>query len=220
MLNLGTSKNHKIKAVLFDMDNTLSDTRQIFLSALQKMLDDFVGIAPEYEQLLDMYGTPTSVVLARFAPPETVALMLRAWPDYLNQCREQFRLYPGVLEMLGIFQKAGLRMGIVTSQNEVENIFMRALAGLDAYIDIWVTAEKAPRPKPYPDPILLALKKLGVEPAQAVMVGDSFNDLEAGKRAGTHIGAALWGAAFPQKLLAFRPHFVFRQVKDLRVLLN
>ena len=59
--------------------------------------------------------------------------------------------------------------------------------------DCIISGDTAPRPKPYPDPLLEATKRLGVRPEECWFVGDDLRDIQAGKAAGTGTIAAQWG---------------------------
>ncbi len=209
-----------LRAVIFDMDNTLADTTRVYEQALVDLARQHLAAPPTARELLRHFGTPTPRILAHFAPPEQVAVMMADWPNHILRYREQICLFPGVRGLLEEFRAAGLRLGVVTSQVNAEFDIVRAEVGLDDLIEVWINSEMVARPKPNPDPVLAAVRRLGILPLQGVMVGDSFNDLEAGQRAGLRIGAALWGALNPQRLLAYRPHFIFRQVEEMRVLLD
>ncbi len=56
-----------------------------------------------------------------------------------------------------------------------------------------VGADEVTHPKPHPEPVLLALDRLGTKANDAVFVGDSRHDIECGQAAGVATAAALWG---------------------------
>jgi phosphoglycolate phosphatase-like HAD superfamily hydrolase len=61
------------------------------------------------------------------------------------------------------------------------------------FIEVFISMDDTSRHKPHPEPLLLALEKLQVAPKQAVYVGDSRHDMQAGRAAGLRTVAALWG---------------------------
>lgn len=65
--------------------------------------------------------------------------------------------------------------------------------GLGEAFDAVVTFEETTRHKPLPDPVFLALERLGATPDRAIFVGDSPHDMHAGRAAGVTTAAALWG---------------------------
>jgi pyrophosphatase PpaX len=79
--------------------------------------------------------------------------------------------------------------------------------GLREYFDTVVTASDTDAHKPSPEPIVLALERLGATPERAVYVGDAPVDVAAGKAAGVTTVAVLWGAFSPAALAAAAPDF-------------
>ncbi len=66
-------------------------------------------------------------------------------------------------------------------------------SGLAAYFELVVSGDTTAQRKPHPLPLLRAAEKLGVRPAQMVLVGDSLNDFEAARAAGCHIFLVPYG---------------------------
>ena len=87
-------------------------------------------------------------------------------------------------------------------------------------MDVMVGADDVEQPKPHPAPVTKALERLGAVPREALFVGDSPIDIQAGRAAGTHTAAALWGP-FPRELLEKeRPDHCVERVSDLTSLLG
>jgi pyrophosphatase PpaX len=106
----------------------------------------------------------------------------------------------------------------VTLQTREELRQTRKALPLDGWIEAWVAVDDTERPKPSPEPLLLALQKLELKPAQAVIVGDSVKDIKAGRAAGVWTGAALWGSVEVEALIDLKPDYIFRQPHELRSL--
>ncbi|GAA2342093.1 hypothetical protein GCM10010170_025990 [Dactylosporangium salmoneum] len=103
--------------------------------------------------------------------------------------------YTGVVEVLHAFVTAGWRLGVVTSKHVDRAAPL--LARLECPFGTVRTPAGAGRAKPAPDPILLALVDLGVDPGAAVYVGDMAVDQEAAARAGVAYVHAGWGYGRP-----------------------
>jgi pyrophosphatase PpaX len=88
----------------------------------------------------------------------------------------------------------GHEIAIVTSKSEYLALRALALVGLARHMDTIVGCDATTRHKPDPEPVRLALQRLGRRPEEAVFVGDSIHDLLAGNAAGVRTFAALWGA--------------------------
>jgi pyrophosphatase PpaX len=79
-----------------------------------------------------------------------------------------------------------------------------------------VAADDVARHKPHPDPLLLALERLGARPEEAAYVGDSPYDVAAAKAAGVHSIAVTWGGIYAEDVLrAERPNAIVATTKEL-----
>jgi len=78
-----------------------------------------------------------------------------------------------------------------------------------------VSAQTAPHTKPYPDPVLLAAKTLGLPPENCVMVGDTTVDILAGKRAGAQAIGVLCGFGERAELEQCGADLILEQTADL-----
>lgn len=209
--------NPPLRAVLFDLDGTLRDSESADIKAMRRVFTEDLGLEVSDQQLAGYIGVASREVLERVAP-QRVEELLSIWLSYHLELLDETRLFPGILETLRGLAEAGLRLAVVTGQNRLELAASRQNVALDGLIDVWVCADDVPVPKPHPASVQLALEALGCPPGQAVMIGDTRFDMEAGRRAGTRLGAALWGIRDPAPLLEFQPDFIFeapQQMKDL-----
>jgi pyrophosphatase PpaX len=201
--------NHaSLRAVLFDMDGTLFDSERQEILAMRRLFCDDMGLEMGEGEIVEYIGVPSREVLEHLAP-DRVEELLPIWLDYQGEFLVESRLFPGVLEILQRLSRSGLVLGVVTGQNKGELEATRRHIGIDALIDVWVSADDAAFTKPHPAPVHLALEALGCLPDQAVMIGDTRFDMEAGDRAGTLLGAALWGVRDAASLLEYQPDFIF-----------
>lgn len=192
------------KAVLFDLDGTLIDTHRLYLEAYRRALAPHLGYAPPDEEIVARRPSSERGFLAEWLGEE------RAGEAHAALCRHYEALHPalceglyeGVREMLAHLRSAGLPLGVVTGKGRrAWEVTSRALP-LGEFAAV-VTDEDAAEPKPHPGGLLAAAAALGVAPADAVYVGDSLADLEAGRRAGMRVGAALWPKTAPGEREAF-----------------
>jgi pyrophosphatase PpaX len=207
-----------VKTILFDLDGTLADSLQIHTGAWELMVKDYPGIRIEPGALRKYIGTPTPVILRDFAPEEQIPELFKALMEYEVQLKDQLVLYPDIRPTLQKLHGAGIKLAVVTSQTDAECDLAHSSLGLEHIIDLWVTSSMVPCPKPDPAPVLKALEIFHVSAAEVVMVGDTFNDLEAGRRAGVRIGAVMWGFGQRETLLSYRPDYVFEHPADLLIL--
>jgi len=207
-----------LRAVLFDLDGTLLDSERMDLLAMSRLFREDIGLNMDESEIATYMGVASRDVLEGLAP-DRVDELLPVWLSYQDELRGEIHLFPGIPEALEGLSKSGLRLGVVTGENRLELSGNRRHVDLDDLIEVWICADDAPFAKPHPAPVRLALDALRCLPAQAVMIGDTRFDMEAGRNAGTLLGVALWGVRDPAPLLDYQPEFVFENPQQMRDLL-
>jgi phosphoglycolate phosphatase-like HAD superfamily hydrolase len=85
--------------------------------------------------------------------------------------------------------------------------------------DSIVGGDRAERPKPYPDLMLVALRELGAAPNETLLVGDGDHDIRMGASAGARTCGVGWGVHAAERLHAAGAEFVVQSVAELRELI-
>ncbi len=210
-------------ALLFDLDGTLVDSGDDLATAVNRMLAEDRLPAIGREQVLQMLGDGAAVLCERAyahhgaSTPGGAQTRFRG--HYRAHCLDATRPYPGVMALLR--ELAPGRAVAVATNKPVD--FARQIVGglgLDSLVDTVVGPETAGSAKPSPGMLRAALETLGHEPADAVMIGDSPSDVEAGRRAGTATIAVLWGYRSRELLAASCPDRVAATVEELGELLQ
>jgi phosphoglycolate phosphatase len=192
--------------IVFDWDGTLMDSTRVISKSLQSACGD-IGIAvPSDSDALYVIGLGIADTLRHVAPDLDEAGQRRLSERYRHHflAREhEAPLYDGVLELLSDLHGRGRRLAVATG---------KARRGLERALDStglrpWFEATRCADEgfaKPHPDMLLMLLDITRVEPARAVMVGDTTHDLELAANAGIDAVAVSYGA-HDEKLLATRP---------------
>lgn len=203
-------------AVLFDLDGTLVDTVPFILAATRHTFEGY-GSGPTDAEWIAGIGTPLRAQLASFArdPADVEGLFQRYRAYWLEHHDRETRCFPGALDVVGELARRGHPIGIVTAK--IEQGAHRTLrhTGLLPLVGAIVGADSCANAKPHPEPVLLALERLGAEPSRAVMVGDSPHDLAAARAAGARAAAALWGACSREALQAGGAEFLLSDVREV-----
>lgn len=185
--------------VLFDLDGTVVDTRELIRQSHRHAVTSVLGRDMPDHELLANVGRPLIEQMAAFDADRAQELLeaQRAWNH--AHTAELIRPYPGVAEMLAGLKSAGCHTGVVTSKSgPTVQMAFDALPEVAEHIDVLVAVEDTPVHKPGPDPVLLALDRLGAEAADACYVGDAPFDIAAGRAAGVTTVGVTWGF-FPRE---------------------
>ncbi len=192
-----------IKAVLIDLDGTLLDTVLDLHAAADGMLAD-LGRPPVAIEDIRAYvgrGIPNLVkrVLAgkleaaddpNPPPADALASFKKHYAEFNGRKATPF---PGVMEGLEAFKAKGLPMGVITNKAHAFSVPLLERTGLAPYMSTIVSGDLLPRPKPDPMPVIWACGRLGVSPAETLMIGDSVHDFHAGHSAGCRVYLVPYG---------------------------
>jgi phosphoglycolate phosphatase len=148
----------------------------------------------------------------------------RALPIFLacygeNTCRLS-RLYPGALEAVQWLKQEGFRLGCVTNKAARFTEPLLETLGVRGYFQVVVSGDTVANKKPHPQPLLYAAERLGVAPGDALMVGDSVNDVEAARAAAFSIVCVSYGYNHGQDIREAGPDAVIDSLLELRRLLR
>lgn len=191
----------QMQAVLFDLDGTLLDTARDLVNALEIVCAAQGQPAPD-PQLAARYVSHGAIGLVRLAFPQLNAAELEPLRAQLVESYQQnicvhTIAYPGMLEVLHELDNNGIVWGVVTNKLRFLAEPILEQLGLRQRCATLVGGDTAGYNKPHPAPIQYALRELGVQPANAVYVGDAQKDVLAGKAAGTRTIAVTWGYIVP-----------------------
>ncbi len=187
----------KYSAVIFDLDGTL-------LNTLEDLADSV-----NYALALHGYGKRSIEEVRMFVGNGIRKLIERAVPEntdkedvdkvfgtfrqyYLNNMMNKTRPYDGIMDLLDKLQKRGISMGIVSNKYDmgVKGLNKHFFCG---YIKVAIGESANVAKKPAPDTVYEAVKELGINPENAVYVGDSDVDIATAKNSGLDCISVTWG---------------------------
>ncbi len=185
----------KIRLIIFDLDGTLVNSSVDITNALNYSIGPYGLEKLTVERTISLVGEGITRLIEKLLGESWADLrgvVLDRFLEYYSEHLADYTLpYPGVrdtLEMLGNYKKA-----VLTNKREDLSIRLLENLGLSGYFDIIWGSDSAPEKKPSPVPILEMLKKMSCGPEEAVIVGDSNYDIEAGRAAGVRTVAVSYG---------------------------
>lgn len=188
--------------VLFDLDGTVVDTRELIRQSHRHAVTTVLGRDMPDDELLANVGRPLVEQMEAFDSGRADELLQaqRAWNH--AHTAELIAPYPGVDQLLADLKAAGCRTGVVTSKaGPTVQLAFDALPQVAQHIDVLVAVEDTPVHKPAPDPVLKGLQLLGAAPDDACYVGDAPFDIASGRDAGVTTVGVTWGF-FPRQAIA------------------
>ena len=210
-----------LPAILFDLDGTLIDTIELILSSARHAFEQW-PVRPTDEEWVRGIGTPLVQQLRAYAAnDDEVALLLARYRRYQNEHHDRLtRCYDDVPDVIAALADRGHQLAVVTSKASPIAHQSLAFVGLDHFFPVVVGYDDTARHKPDPEPVRVALSRLGVSPDDAVFVGDSPHDILAGNAADVITIAALWGPFDRETLADARPDHFIECMAELPGVLN
>lgn len=213
-LHTRTTPPGPYRAVLFDVDGTLIDTAELIADSLAYACERHLGRTHPRSTYYALIGKPAIVqmeILGGDKAPEMMDTAIAYYEDHF----EEEQPFAGALDTLARLKEVGIRLALVTSKTRMELNPTLERVPLQRYVSVIVTADLTTRPKPYPDPVYLALQTLQIGAHESLFIGDSPYDLQSGRAAGVQTGAAVWGPHSRATLQAERPDHVFDSYRDI-----
>ncbi|MBP3037909.1 pyrophosphatase PpaX [Bacillaceae bacterium Marseille-Q3522] len=205
----------EITTALFDLDGTLIDTNELIKSSYSHTLNKYFPDKYSDKDILSFMG-PSLYYTFSAIDKERTEELIHEYRTYNKANHDLYvKEFPGVYETIKTMSQAGIKLGIVTTKMfDVVQMGLK-LTKLDAFFDVIVALDHVKKEKPDPEPVEKALAQLKSFPEEAIMVGDHFNDILAGKNAGTKTAAVSWSLKSLEVLLQYQPDYLLKKMPDL-----
>ena len=187
----------KYKAIIFDLDGTLTDTLEDLFISVNYALRSCGLPERSLDEVRRFVGNGVRKLIERAVPEDTGLTMLEKCFDtfrahYVIHCQDHTCLYPGIATLLMSLHAKGYRMAVVSNKlqsgvNELARTFFHGV------IDVAIGEQQGIPRKPAPDMVEAALGQLDVTKDEAIYVGDSDVDLQTAANAGLPCISVLWG---------------------------
>jgi HAD superfamily hydrolase (TIGR01509 family) len=177
------------RAVLWDLDGTLADSRDYHWQAWLRVMAD-EGVELTRPRFLASFGQRNDAILAAWLGQGTDPERIRRIGEAKEAIyRDLVRAggiepLPGAADWVFRLHEAGWRQAIASSAPRLNVEVMHSALGFNGRIDTLVAAEDVHRGKPDPEVFLVAAARVGVEPSRCVVVEDAEAGIEAARRAG------------------------------------
>ena len=211
---------NNINTLLFDLDGTLIDTNELIISTYLHTLEKYYPGKYTREDVLPFLGPTLHEVFGEMDPDRVEEMVLEYRTYNLANHDALVKEFVGVMETIETLKKKGYKLAIVTTKREDVAFKGLRLMKLDSYFDVMIAYDHVKKVKPDPEPIFLALEKLGSKPEETLMVGDNFHDVLAGKNAGTKTAGVAWTIKGRDYLAKYEPDYMLENMKDLLTILG
>jgi HAD superfamily hydrolase (TIGR01509 family) len=169
-----------VRAVLFDLDGVLVDSYEVWFHLVNQAARELGAAAVSRETFHACWGQGVVADVERLFPMTTVEALSRFYADHFPDHLAHLRVDPDAPGVLAALEREGLASAVVTNTPQPLAARLVAFAGVRVPV---VGGTDVRRPKPAPDMLEEACRRLGVDLAASVLVGDSSHDLAAARAA-------------------------------------
>ena len=196
-----------IKAVIFDLDNTLVNFMKMKMVSCDAAISAMIGSGLEVERekalkvlfsLYDKYGLEEKTIFQKFLKKVAGKVNYRILASGIvayRRVRSGFlEPYPGTDYVLLKLKYKGIKLGILTDAPKLKAWIRLASMKLSNFFDVVVALEDSKKIKPSKEPFKVIVNKLGIKPEECLMVGDRpERDIEGAKKLGIKTCFAKYG---------------------------
>ncbi len=208
-----------IKAVVFDLDGTLTDTLGDLAAAVNFVLEKNGLPTHEVEKYKYFVGWGSYVLIKKASPENTSEEKLQEMlGDFFGYYNEHYLdktvPYDGVTEMLTALKSRGIKLAVCSNkiQNMTEKVCDRFFGGMLEYT--FGQNEKFPL-KPDPACPLWIAEQFGAEPSEVIFAGDSGSDMKTAKNGGFVAVGVSWGFRPREELLRDGADYIIDKAEEL-----
>lgn len=208
------------KAVLFDLDGTLTESGEGITKSVQYALEKLGKPAPSLEELVVFVGPPLMEQFQKYAglDEETAALAVQYYRErYSTIGIFENRPYPGIAEMLEELKSRGYRLGVASSKPEKFVRMVLEHFQLTDYFEEIVGSEMGGKRTDKTEVIQEALRRMGLsnKEDQVLMVGDKEHDIYGARFAGLECLAVSYGYGSMEELSKADPLKIVHSAEEI-----
>jgi HAD superfamily hydrolase (TIGR01509 family) len=191
-----------MKAAIFDVDGTLTDSVHLHAKAWQMSFEHF-GFSFPFHSIRSQIGKGGDQLLPVFLSEKEIELLGEAIESHRSELFRQVFLpkvkpFARVPELFERMRSDGWKLALASSAKKKELQIYKEICGISDWVETDTSADDAAKSKPHPDIFLAAMERLGdVSPKDCVVLGDSPYDAEAASKVGTVAIGFLCGG-FPE----------------------
>jgi len=196
-----------VELIVFDWDGTLMDSVEQIVTTMQAAIADLELAPRDAEAIRNIIGLGLREAVTALYPGEGDALVQALAGRYREHWlanADHSRLFPGVVETLGLLRDEGFRLAVATGKGRAGLDKALAATGLGPLFDATRCADET-RSKPHPQMLLEIMDAVSAGPERTLMIGDTEYDMLMARQAGAHPVAVSYGVHPPERLQAHEP---------------
>jgi pyrophosphatase PpaX len=207
----------KLKGILFDFDGTLADTLPICFYAFRQVFREFDNRELTEKEIASMFGpSETGIIEDNLLNKESIQKAIERYYYYYD--KEHANLVKQNEEitcLLHFLKSINIKLGIVTGKARRSLEISLDKLNMNGLFDVIITGDDVERPKPDSEGVLKAISILNLDPSEAIFVGDSNADIQAGKNANVITIGVHWLEIAQSIHFNIEPDYIYSKTAEL-----
>ena len=212
-----------IKGIFFDLDGTLFETAPQLAFAVNKMLVDLKMKTLPQEKISKFIGKGADNLIKKSIklssdqdPNEFFMEALDSFHNHYEQIAHKSLPYDGVIDTINFLKTKGFKLACITNKPSIFTDKILSDSGLDQFFDLILSGDSLEKMKPDPLPIIYGCEFFNIKSNEAMMVGDSMNDIEAGSSAGVHVVTVPYGYQSSENIDSPKVDLAINNFRDIQ----
>ena len=209
-----------MKLIILDFDGTLADTRGLIVMTMQQTIQELGLESRTDDQCAAMIGLPLKQAFTDLSPmtDEMGDLCVDTYRKIFKENNTNYTApaFPNVLETLRLLSDKGFTLTIASSRSHWSLMEFVESMNLQEVMSYILGGDDVTQAKPNPEPVLKTLEKFGCTPDEAIVVGDTWYDIEMGRRAGVRTCGVTYGNGTREELLNAGADFLIDDFGELK----
>jgi pyrophosphatase PpaX len=203
-----------MQSLIFDFDGTIINTNDLIIKTLKKVAKDKLNLNLNQEKITEMYGLAIDEQM-RILDPQRVNELVDYYFDlYLKKVNSETVLFEGVEELLKELSRRNYDLYILTNNNTKDTTQSLHRLNILKYFEDIITMDDVVNAKPDPEGLEILFNKNSINKNEALLIGDSPHDIEAGKAFDIKTVLVGW-TMFDLEDFEVKPHDVINKPNEL-----
>ncbi len=204
-----------MKTIIFDFDGTLADTLPLCFHSFNTVFHQFDQKEYHPEEIKSMFGPPeTEIIRNQLENDRYEEAIEWYFETYAEQHSKFVDFNKDMHQLLSQLKGNGFKLGIVTGKSRRSlDISLKELQ-MEAFFDVTVAGDEVEQTKPDPEGLIEILQMMDAKKEEAMFLGDSDADIEAGKRAGVFTIGVQWLPNTQVAEFAVEPDHILETVEE------
>lgn len=209
-----------IRAVLFDLDGTIVNSLGNYLNVYDQTLKHFGFNFQDNEVALRCFNKTEEAITSELGIPEKADEFRSYYFDYIKKTIPRLQLFPDAISTIEQLKSKDIKIGFITfAYNWYMNIIVNQF-NLDKYTQVIIGFNDVKKAKPDPEAVIKACEVLKIKQDEALIVGDSKNDMLMGKNAGSKIAYYIPEENknfynFEEVIKVVKPDFIIKKLSEI-----